>query len=99
VVSVLIAGLALIGDVELTWTFSAFTVLIYYGLTNAAALRLPPEHRRFPRAISWLGLVGCLGLAFFVPRPVWAAGLGLIIVGLGWHTIGRRFGRNDRRTM
>jgi amino acid transporter len=32
--------LALLGDVKTTWSFSAFTVLIYYAITNLAALRL-----------------------------------------------------------
>ena len=80
-IGALIAGLALLGDVRTTWSFSAFTVLVYYGLTNLAALRLPPEHRRFPRAIAWGGLIGCFGLAFFVEPAVWAAGLGVLALG------------------
>jgi APA family basic amino acid/polyamine antiporter len=36
-----IAGLALLGNVKTTWSFSAFTVLIYYAITNLAALRMP----------------------------------------------------------
>jgi APA family basic amino acid/polyamine antiporter len=82
-IGALIAGLTLLGDVRTTWTFSAFTVLIYYGLTNLSALRLAPEHRRFPRAIAVFGLVACFGLAFFVPAAVWGAGLGLLVVGFG----------------
>jgi len=89
-VGVIIAGLALIGDVKATWTFSAFTVLIYYGLTNAAALRLPAEHRLYPRFISWCGLIACFGLAFFVPWRIWAMGLGLIVAGWAWHLAARR---------
>ncbi|TVR01053.1 MAG: amino acid permease [Deltaproteobacteria bacterium] len=73
--------LVLIGDVRLTWSFSAFTVLVYYGITNWAALRLPREVRLYPRWISWAGLVSCFGLAFFVPWPVWTAGLGLLALG------------------
>jgi len=80
-VGLVIAGLTLIGDVRLTWTFSAFTVLLYYAVTNLSALRLPPEARRFPRVISWLGLAGCLGLAPWVPWRVYLAGGGLVLVG------------------
>lgn len=76
-----VSCLVLLGDIKLTWTFSAFTVLIYYGLTNLAALRLPVEAQRFPRWISWAGLISCFGLAFFVPWQVWIAGLGLLCVG------------------
>jgi basic amino acid/polyamine antiporter, APA family len=77
-----IAALVLLGDIETTWSFSAFTVLVYYGLTNLAALRLPIEARRFPRWIAVAGLVSCFGLAFFVEWQVWLAGLGLL--GLGF---------------
>lgn len=66
-----IAGLCLVGDVRVAWTFSAVAVLIYYAVTNLSALRLPPSHRLFPRWISWAGLVGCAGLAVFVPLVYW----------------------------
>jgi APA family basic amino acid/polyamine antiporter len=89
-IGALIFGLALIGDVRTTWTFSAFTVLIYYALTNLSALQLAPEHRLYPRAVSWGGLVGCMGLAFWVEPTVWATGLALIAVGLLWHAVAQR---------
>lgn len=90
VIGVLIAAMAATGSVETTWSFSAFTVLIYYALTNLAALRLPPERRLYPRWISVAGLVSCLGLAFWVEPEVWLAGLALIGAGLVWHQIARR---------
>ena len=93
-VALLIGGLACVGDVRLTWTFSAFTVLVYYALTNAAALRLAPERRRYPRGVSWAGLVGCIALACFVPRGVWAAGLAMLGVGLVGHWAARRLRRH-----
>ncbi|MEN0062968.1 MAG: APC family permease [Myxococcota bacterium] len=81
-VGLVIAGLVLLGDVRSTWTFSAFTVLIYYSITNLAALALPPEHRRFPRLVSVLGLVSCAGLAVFVPLEMALAGATVLFVGL-----------------
>jgi APA family basic amino acid/polyamine antiporter len=89
-VGIVIVALTLIGDVKMTWSFSAFTVLIYYALTNLAALRLPAEQRLFPAAISWMGLFSCTLLAFWIEWRVWATGLGLIIVGLAWHALVRR---------
>ncbi|HEU4616550.1 MAG TPA: APC family permease [Gammaproteobacteria bacterium] len=89
-VGVVIAGLALIGDVRTTWSFSAFTVLIYYALTNLSALRLPSEQRMFPPWIAVFGLAACLALAFWVERRVWLLGLGLIAIGLVWHTVAQR---------
>lgn len=58
-----ILALALLGSVKTTWTISALTVLLYYAVNNACALRQPPEERRFPRAVPALGLVLCLVLA------------------------------------
>ena len=85
-----IATIALVGNVRLTWSFSAFTVLVYYAITNLAALRLPPKDRMFPRWVSVGGLVGCLSLAFRVEARVWLVGLVLIGVGLAGHVIARR---------
>ena len=85
----LIGGIALVGSVETTWSLSAFTVLVYYALTNLAALRLPREHRRFPRVVPVLGFGSCLGLAFWVEPRVWLTGLSLIAVGLLWHAVAR----------
>lgn len=77
----IIAAFVAIGDLQTNWSFSAFTVLIYYGITNLAALRLPPPQRRYPAAIAWTGLVGCVGLAFFVPWQIWQFGAGLLVAG------------------
>lgn len=81
-VGIAISALVLLGDIRTTWSFSAFTVLVYYGLTNLAALRLPEEDRRFPRWIAAAGLVSCFGLAFFVDWKVWLTGLALLGIGL-----------------
>ena len=86
-VGVVIGLLVLIGDVKTTWSFSAFTVLVYYALTNLAALRIPAEARLVPRVVPVAGLVGCLGLAFWVEWRVWAVGLGMIAAGLVWQRV------------
>ncbi len=90
VVGAVIAALVLIGDVRATWSLSALTVLIYYALTNAAALCLPDEQRLYPRSIAVAGLVGCLLLAAFVPPLYWAIGGGVALAGLAWHAVARR---------
>jgi len=84
-VGVLVAGLAGVGSVKTTWSFSAFTVLIYYAITNLAALRLRHDERLFSPVFPWCGLVGCLFLAFWVDWPIGLTGLGLMVVGLAWH--------------
>jgi len=92
-VGVAIGGLALIGNVAVTWSFSAFTVLIYYAITNLAALRLPKEKRLYSSLFAWGGLVACLLLAFFVERQIWMVGLGLIATGLVWHALAQYLAR------
>jgi APA family basic amino acid/polyamine antiporter len=95
-VGLLIAALALIGDVKLTWSFSAFTVLLYYACTNLAALRLPAAARRYPRWIAVAGLLACASLAFWVDVRAWASGLALLVVGLGWHKVAQHLARRRR---
>ena len=90
IVGVIIGALALTGSVKTTWSFSAFTVLIYYALTNLAALRLPADARLYSQWVPACGLVSCLGLAFWVEPGIWLAGLGLIAIGLLWHVVARR---------
>lgn len=90
VMGVVIAALVLVGDVRTTWSFSAFTVLVYYALTNLAALQLPASERLYPRWLAWAGLGACLFLAFWVETPIWIAGLALIAVGLAWHWLAPR---------
>jgi APA family basic amino acid/polyamine antiporter len=84
-----VAALVFIGSVKLTWSFSAFTVLIYYACTNLAALHLPAAERRYPRWIAVGGLGSCISLAFWVDRQVWMTGLGLLALGLLWHNLAR----------
>jgi len=89
-VSAVIAGLVCIGDMKLTWSFSAFTVLIYYAVTNLCAIRLKTKERLYPVWISYLGLLSCLSLAFFVEWRVLLTGLCLIAFGLVWKTVASR---------
>lgn len=80
----LIALFVLIGDIRVTWSFSALTVLLYYAITNIAALRQPASEQRMPAAVPLLGLVGCLGLAVFIDPRMWAAAAVLGVAGLVW---------------
>jgi basic amino acid/polyamine antiporter, APA family len=92
-VGAVIMMLTLIGSVKTTWSFSAFTVLVYYALTNLATIRLSDHERMYPRIFAWLGLIACLFLAFRVQPAIWATGLGMIGVGLCWQRIAHRLFR------
>lgn len=73
----LVAGSTLVGDISLAWSFSAVTVLIYYGITNLAALSVDSR-----RATAWAGMASCLFLSFYVPLPVWLLAVGLLALGV-----------------
>ncbi len=73
---------AIFGTIQAIVSAAAFTILIYYGITNAAALRLADEQRLYPRWISLAGLAGCLGLALSLQAPTMLAGLALLGGGL-----------------
>ncbi len=92
---VVIALLTLLGSVKTTWSFSAFTVLVYYAVTNLSAIRLSPSERLYPRFIPWLGLFYCLFLAFWVEPAVWMTGLGVIVVGFVVRFVARRVSKRN----
>jgi basic amino acid/polyamine antiporter, APA family len=79
VAGALVAVVTLAADIRAAWSFSAMTVLLYYGITNLAALRVDRG-----RVTAWAGLASCLFLSFFVPLQVWLLGLALIGGGLLW---------------
>jgi APA family basic amino acid/polyamine antiporter len=63
------------------------TVLLYYGVTNLAALAV--DRRRLT---AWAGLGSCAFLSFFVQSPVWLAGAGLVALGFLWKALYSRRG-------
>ncbi|WOO43086.1 APC family permease [Rubellicoccus peritrichatus] len=89
-ITVIIVVLSLMGSIQLAWSFSAFTVLCYYALTNLASLKLGSKQRLYPKWIAWCGLAGCLFLALWVPIPVMLSGLFLIFIGLVWQYFFKR---------
>ncbi len=84
-VGIAIAIFSLTGSIETTWAFSAFTVLIYYAITNLAALQLPESDRLYPKIFVLGGLLSCLFLCVWVPPLVWLTGLGFVLIGFAWH--------------
>ena len=88
-VGVIIAAIVLVGDIKTTWTFSAFTVLIYYALTNLCAIKLSIEERLYPAWISYAGFLGCLFLTFWIDGFVWLVGATVLSLGWCWHRIAK----------
>jgi APA family basic amino acid/polyamine antiporter len=76
---VVVAALCLMGDVRMTWSLSAVTVLLYYGITNLAALRLKEQDQIFPKWVSLIGLLSCGFLSIFVEQESWFTA-GILVV-------------------
>ena len=89
----IIGGLVLLGDVRVSWSFSAFTVLLYYSLTNLCAISIEKQSRLYPAWISWVGLVGCFSLAFWITPKFVYTGLIVLLVGLVFRAVLKAFGR------
>jgi len=85
VVVVLVATL----DVRDSIAVSGVAVLTYYAITNAAALTLPPDRRRFPRPFAIVGLLGCIILIAALPTTALVGGA--VVLGAG--VVARRLGR------
>jgi APA family basic amino acid/polyamine antiporter len=81
VVGAVVAVAVTIADVRAAIGFSSFAVLVYYSIANAAAFRLAPDERRFPRWLSVVGLLGCVILACAL--PVASILGGAIVLGAG----------------
>ena len=63
---------------------SAFCVLVYYAIANAAACTLPGPV--LGRAVAALGAAGCLAIALLLPWQAVAAGTVILAMGafIGW---------------
>jgi basic amino acid/polyamine antiporter, APA family len=84
-VGAVVAVLAATLDVRGAIGFSAFGVLVYYAITNAAAWRLGPGEGRPPRAVMVTGAAGCLALAFSLPAASVGWGSAVVAAGAaGW---------------
>jgi APA family basic amino acid/polyamine antiporter len=94
-VGALVAGLVLVADVRGVIGFSSFAVLTYYAIANASAFTLPAEHRREPRAVAVVGLVGCVVLAFTLPATSLLGGVAALAIGVLGRFV-RRWWRSRR---
>lgn len=60
---------------------ASFTILVYYGIANLSALRMPDRAKLFPDAIPAIGLAGCALLAASLAPGVIMIGLGVLAAG------------------
>ena len=78
VVLVLVLTLDLRGAIA----FSSVTVLTYYAITNASALTLRPDQRRWPRTVAAVGLAGCVVVALALPVDAVIGGAAVLVIGV-----------------
>lgn len=90
-VAVAVIAVVLVADVRGAIGFSSFAVLFYYAVANAAACTLTADERRWPRALSVLGILGCVALGLALPAESVVGGAVLLAVGaVVWLARGRR---------
>jgi APA family basic amino acid/polyamine antiporter len=90
-VGAIAASVVAVADIRSAIGFSSFAVLTYYAIANAAAYTLPPEPRRWTRALGALGLVGCGSLAFALPASSVLAGAALLGSGAVVYLVRQRW--------
>ncbi len=82
VVSAVVIGLILVLDLRDAIAISGVAVLTYYAITNASALTLTREQRRWPRAVAIAGLIGCVVLVGSLPATAIIIGVAVLGIGL-----------------
>ena len=81
-VAAIVIALVAVLDLRSAIGVSGVAVLTYYAITNAAALTLRADQRRWPRSVAVVGLVGCLTLVAALPPTAIATGLITLAVGV-----------------
>lgn len=95
-VGIFVATVAALADLRSAIGFSAFTVLTYYAVANAAALRLEQSARRRPRWVAFAGLAGCVALAFSLPATSVISGCTVLLIGAVWYGTRQRLVARQR---
>ena len=83
ITGIIILLLTLIGSFEFIVRAATFTILLYYSITNIAAIRQPKKDRMYGRLIPIFGLAGCLIMSASLPLNVIFSGIGLLLAGFG----------------
>ena len=93
-VGILMALLVLFFDLTGVVAVSTFGALFYYAVTNAAALKLKTEKRRFHRLFPAVGLATCLVLLAFIlfaATQAWIIGVVCLTAGAAYYGAKKRF--------
>lgn len=77
----IILALTLLGTFEFIVRSATFTILLYYSITNLAAIKQPKDEILYNKIIPILGLIGCLVMSVSLPFNVIISGIGLLAIG------------------
>ncbi len=89
-VGALAAVVAATGTLAGVAAAASFAILVYYGLANLAALRMPRAERLYPDVVAAVGLVTCTVLALALPTRVIATGAAILAAGIGFRLLAMR---------
>jgi APA family basic amino acid/polyamine antiporter len=76
------AAVAATGTLRGVATAAAFTILVYYGIANVAALRMPAKHKLYPNVVPVPGVVACVVLALSLDARTIVVGCAVLAIGL-----------------
>ncbi len=69
---------------------ASFAILVYYGIANLAALRMPRDAKLYPDAVPAVGLAACALLALSLPLRTVAVGTAVLAAGMLLRALLRR---------
>lgn len=73
--------LTVVGSFEFILRSASFTILLYYSITNIAALKQPKSQQIYSKLVPVLGLAGCIAMSVSLPLQVILSGVGLLLAG------------------
>ncbi len=76
------AVVAATGTLEGVATAAAFTILVYYGIANIAALKMPSEMKLYPNLVPLIGVTACALLAISLSAETILTGLAVLATGV-----------------
>ena len=81
--SAIILAVTIFGSFEFVVRAATFTILLYYSITNLAAIRQPGPEQLYSKVIPWMGLAGCMAMSVSLPLNVILSGVILLAAGFG----------------
>lgn len=93
--AVVVCVAVLLVDLRGAIGFSSFGVLLYYLVANLSAFTQGRDHRRFPRFLQALGVVGCATLVATLPLGSVVAGVTVFAVGAAYRALRRWWSQGD----